>query len=79
MRESDLLLGDSQEWRAPQVRRLVRCSRAFSSRDPANFIADGHFSEQANGLIAQALLDVVRQQPHWATLSVPSTSVNGRE
>ncbi len=57
----------------------VSSERLFSSRDPANFIADGHFSEQANGLIAQALLDVVRQQPHWATLSVPSTSVNGRE
>lgn len=35
--------------------------RLFSSQDPANFVADGHYSEEANGLIAQALLDIVRQ------------------
>lgn len=41
----------------------VSTERLFSSRDPANFIADGHYSEQANGLIAQTLLGLARGEP----------------
>lgn len=38
----------------------VSTHNLFSSRDSANFVADGHFSEPANKLLAQALLQTVR-------------------
>jgi hypothetical protein len=40
--------------------RFISSERLFSSRDPANFQADGHFTEAANLQVAQALREVVR-------------------
>jgi hypothetical protein len=52
---------------APALRkagiRFVSSERLFSSRDPANFQADGHFTEAANARVAQALLEAVRERP----------------
>jgi hypothetical protein len=40
--------------------RCVSSERLFSSTDPANFQADGHFSEPANARVARALQDAIR-------------------
>ncbi len=50
----------------------ISTDHLFSSQDAANFVADGHYSEAANGLIARALRDIVRLSP--AVTKPPSKS-----
>lgn len=63
--EQDRGYGDSLE-RAfgPTLRQAgidyISTDKLFSSQDPNNFIADGHYTDHANGLLADALRTMIR-------------------
>jgi hypothetical protein len=38
---------------------VISTADLFSSKDPKNFLSDGHFSEEANAKLASALFDAI--------------------